>query len=165
MLSRSRKHSLVASVGRSQLDDQRQQRPTISANILNSYYYRSLNTRTSIVSQVVFTYQYFYGTQYTQHNTRFVYIVDIFGQNTLILLQYLSYYLELLLDFTIYINLVALLLDRPDFPSFQFQIAFREGPRLVLARRLNRSFYRRSATSDTERERRYELDSNRLPEI
>jgi len=75
----------VASMSGGWPDDHRCQISTVSADTLDRSYDRSLDSRASVISNVVLTYKDFDGAWHGQHDSSLVHVVYIFCQNDWIL--------------------------------------------------------------------------------
>jgi hypothetical protein len=85
LLSRGKEYNPVVSIGIRWLDYHRVQIPIITTNAFDRSHGYTLDSRISIVSLVIFTYEDFDGAWYKQHYSSLVYIIHILDEDSRVL--------------------------------------------------------------------------------
>jgi len=91
--------------------------PTVATDTLDCGYYCTLHTRASIASQVVLTDKDLDTAKHTSHHPCLVHIIDVFGQDGLIL-QYFSDHLKPVQN--LIIDIITVPVQCPTSSCFEF---------------------------------------------
>ena len=149
MPSRGRICGPVATMGTGWPNNHWFQRPTICRDTFNRGHHAALDTCSSVILWVVFTYEDLCRGKHGQHDLRLVHIVNILCQYIWIP-YHLSDYFKPVRHLIIDIVLVASPVHSPDFSWFERWMAFVKALSPVLAWRLHHAVRRGALAGDTE---------------